>query len=289
MVTHIHMIAPSYPVSLEDVQFAKQHLESLGLQVTIPPDLLGADLLCANHDEARLSHLKAALADPGADVIWLLQGGYGLTRLIPDLFFMEKPCKEKLFIGFSDGTALHVFLNQAWNWPSIHGAGALHITKQKVGAQTIEMTLHLLKEGQHSYSLPFLNPVNDKAREMSSLTGTLIGGNLCLLTCSLGTDWQINASEKILFLEDIDERGYRVDRMLVHLQQASIFNTVKAIIFGDFVGGNEANGASLIPQVLERFSNTIHVPVFRLHGCGHGKENIPLPFNKNLDFSINLP
>ena len=212
------MIAPSYPISMEDVQFAKQHFESLGLQVTIPSDLLGADLLCANHDEARLSHLKAALADPVADIIWLLRGGYGLTRLIPDLFFMEIPRKEKLFIGFSDGTALHVFLNQAWNWTSIHGAGALQITKNTVGAQTIEKTLRLLKEGYHSNFLPSLTPANDKAKKMSSLKGTLVGGNLCLLTCSLGTNWQINASDKILFLEEIDERGYRVDRMLAHLQ-----------------------------------------------------------------------
>jgi muramoyltetrapeptide carboxypeptidase len=282
------MIAPSYPISQEDVQFAKQHFESLGLKVTIPSDLLGADLLCANHDEARLSHLKAALADPVADIIWLLKGGYGLTRLIPDLFYMEKPRKEKLFIGFSDGTALHVFLNQAWNWTSIHGATALQITKNKVGAQTIEMTLRLLREEYHSHFLPSLTPANDNAKKMSSLTGTLVGGNLCLLTCSLGTNWQINASDKILFLEEIDERGYRVDRMLAHLQQVSIFNSAKAIIFGDFVGGNEENGTSLIPQVLERFSNTIPIPVFHLSGCGHGQENIPLPFNKNLNFSINF-
>ena len=121
---------------------------------------------------------------------------------------------------------------------------------------------------------------------MSSLTGKLTGGNLCLLTCSLGTAWQTNPRDKILFLEDIDERGYRVDRMLTHLQQAQAFEGVKAIIFGDFVRGMEANGTSLIPPVLKRFAESTSIPIFSLPGCGHGAENFPLPFNMDLTFPV---
>ena len=281
---HIYLIAPSYPFPKEDVQLTKSYFEDLGMQVTAPHDLLGEDLLCANRDEIRLSHLQQALSDPTVDIIWLLYGGYGLTRLMPDLLKMKKPEKEKLFIGYSDGTALHVFLNQMWGWPSLHGVTAQQLSKARVGLQTIESTLQIIREGLHSYCPPPLHPFNERAQKLSSLSGMVIGGNLSLVKCSLGTDWQINTNGKILFLEDVCERGYSIDRMLIHLQQADIFEDVKAILLGDFVKGEEPDGRSLIPAVLEHFAEQCPIPVFRLPGYGHGEENLPLPFLSNLLF-----
>jgi muramoyltetrapeptide carboxypeptidase len=285
-IFHIHLIAPSYPLEEQDIRLTKAYFEALGMKITVPPNLLGEDLLCANKDEIRLAHLKHALNDPSADVIWLLQGGYGLTRLIPKLLSMEKPQQEKLFVGFSDGTALHVFLNQIWNWPTLHGPCAIQIAKESVGTKTREAVLSITQKGFSHYTLPTLKPYNAKARETETLSGRLIGGNLCNLGCSLGTSWQLNPLDKILFFEDIDERGYRVDRMLMHLQQANILQDAKAIIFGDFVKGDEVNGTSLVPPVLERFAENIHLPVFYLPGCGHGDENFPLPFNVHLKFYV---
>jgi muramoyltetrapeptide carboxypeptidase len=283
---HIFMIAPSYPFPPEDLALTVSYFENLGMRVTAPQDLLGPDLLCASDDTIRLSHLKQALTDPSVDVIWLLYGGYGLTPLISGLFAIQKPGKEKLFIGFSDGTALHIFLNQIWNWPSLHGACAVQIAKQKGGAQTTVLTLRIAKEGLQSYKPPALTSFNQPARSMSSLSGNVMGGNLCLLECSLGTNWHLNAKDKILFLEDVGERGYRIDRMLVHLQQARAFEGVKAILLGDFTKGEEPDGVSLVEPVLARFASNIDTPVFRLPGCGHGDKNIPLPFNTPLNFHL---
>jgi muramoyltetrapeptide carboxypeptidase len=95
----ICLIAPSYSVSEQDVSLTKLYFDTMGLKVTVPPDLLGEDLLCAHSDEMRLAHLKNALNDSSADVIWLLDGGYRLTRLIPKLFHTKKPRHEKLFMG----------------------------------------------------------------------------------------------------------------------------------------------------------------------------------------------
>lgn len=285
-MNHIFLIAPSYSLPDQDVKLTKSYFETLGLKVTILSDLLGEDLLCANKDEIRLKHLKQALSDPSIDVVWLLHGGYGLTRLIPQLLKIEKTPKDKLFIGFSDGTALHVFLNQVWNVPTLHGPCAIQIAKNQVGSQTIKETLAILREGFSTYTPPLLRPFNQKAKASPSLKGALVGGNLCILQSSLGTKWQINPSGKIVFLEDVDERGYRIDRMLVQLQQANIFKDVKAIVFGDFIGGKEPNGASLVLPVLQRFANHIDLPVFHLPNCGHGEENFPLPFNRPLEFAV---
>lgn len=286
LINHICLIAPSYTLSEEDVQLTKSHFESLGMRITVPSDLLGEDLLCANKDVTRLAHLKEALNDHPIDAIWLIQGGYGLTPLIPQLFQVAKPEKEKLFIGFSDGTALHVFLNQVWNVPTLHAPCALQIAKKRVGFQTINATLNILKTGFSDYLPPLLKPLNKQAKDMSSLTGALIGGNLSILQTSLGTNWQLNPSGKILFLEDLDERGYSVDRLLVHLKQAQILKEVKAIIFGAFIGGEEANGSSLVFPVIQRFAENINLPVYHLPDCDHGNENFPLPFNIDLKFTV---
>ncbi len=283
---HIHMIAPSYPVTEEEVKRTKDYFQELRMRVTVPPDLLGEDLLCAHQDEKRFSHLTHALNDTSVDIIWLMAGGYGLTRLIPRLFHVKKPKKEKLFIGFSDGTALHVFLNQIWGWSSLHGVTARQMGCQKVGAQTIDKTLRVMREGLQACELPSLRPLNEKAKGLSALSGRVVGGNLCLLGCSLGTKWQVDPRGKILFLEDVEERGYRVDRLLTHLQQAHIFEETKAILLGDFTGGEEADGTSLVPPVLERFAENIDVPIFSLLGCGHGKENFPLPLNRDVKFLV---
>jgi muramoyltetrapeptide carboxypeptidase len=283
---HIALIAPSSTIPEEDVILTQHYLENLGFEVTVPDDLSGEDLLCANSDEKRLFHLQNALNDSAVDVIWLLRGGYGLTRLIPDLLQMKRPEKEKLFIGFSDGTVLHLFLNQFWAWSSLHGAGANQLAKQTLGSQTIQTTLQAVKKGLSNCPLPLLHPLNQPAQKMKALQGVVTGGNLCILTCSLGTDWQINPAGRILFLEDIDERGYRIDRMLNHLDQAHVLEGVKAIIFGDFTRGFEEDGTSKILPVIHRFAESTHLPVFRVEGCGHEKENFPLPFNVEVRFEV---
>jgi muramoyltetrapeptide carboxypeptidase len=248
---------------------------------------LGNDLLCAHQDDVRFAHLQDALMDQSIDIIWLLQGGYGLTRLVPQLLSLEKPEKQKLFIGFSDGSVLHMFLNQVWDWPSLHASGASQISQKGIAESSIHETLDVVKKGISSYRPRSLQPLNAAAKKMETLTGKIVGGNLCLATCSLGTDLQVNPKDKILFLEDIGERGYRVDRFLMHLQQAHIFETVKAIIFGDFVEGEEKDGTSLVDPVLERFARETTIPVFRLPEHGHGEENFPLPFNIDLTFLVN--
>jgi muramoyltetrapeptide carboxypeptidase len=138
------MIAPSGSFPKEDVALTRSYFEAQGMKVTIPEDTLGEDLLCANQDSKRLLHLKNALTDPTVGAVMMLRGGYGLTRLIPNLLQLNKPKKEKLFIGFSDGTALHIVLNQKWGWPSVHGPGASQIAKLAVGPGTIGATLRMI-------------------------------------------------------------------------------------------------------------------------------------------------
>jgi muramoyltetrapeptide carboxypeptidase len=181
-------------------------------------------------------------------------------------------------IGFSDITLLHLWLNQRLGWPSLHAPTLLRAAKGEVEPESLALLkgwlLGTSKELRYA-----LTPLNGAARSVESLTAPVLGGNLAVLTSALATPWFSSLSDTILFLEEIDERGYRIDRMLTQLQQAGALEGVLAIVLGDFSGGEEKDGSSLVWPVLERFANSLITPVFHLKGIGHERVNNPLPLN----------
>lgn len=269
-MSRISLVAPSRSLSQEQLQATKGFLEGKGFEVFAPPEMLKPDLYLANNDSQRYYFLKNALEDPKTDIVWALAGGYGATRILHLFKKVKKPKTKKLFVGFSDATAIHLFLNQVWDWPSIHGPGAVQLINNKISPESIETILEQIKNPLASLQHLNLTPFNALAQKNKTLEGIVVGGNLTLLQCSLGTFWQVQGKKKIVLIEEVKERGYRVDRMLTHLYHAGVFHKTKAVVFGDFVDGEEADGKCFVSTVLERFSKDIQVPVFRISKVGHG-------------------
>lgn len=272
-------------------------LVSWRLVPRIPQHIYDQDLLCANSDEQRFTQLKNALLNTDSAAVWCIRGGYGSTRLMSSLIKLATPAHTKLFMGLSDITALHVFLQQKWHWATLHAPSARQIALDQIHADNISETKNILF-GQIN-SLEFLNliPLNKPATLNKTITSPIIGGNLSLIQTSIGTFWQINPQNKILFLEETNERGYQIDRMLQHFSHACLFNKVKAILLGDFLNGNEPNGESLVDPVLQRFAEQMNVPVLRCLGIGHGQVNRCLPLGiptqlilgENTSLKIEIP
>ncbi|MFM2322777.1 MAG: putative LD-carboxypeptidase [Pseudomonadota bacterium] len=266
-------------------------LKSWQLIPRISTDLFGHDLLCANSDEKRFLQLQEALFNSSSDAIWCLRGGYGCTRLIPSLLKLSAPKKCKLFIGFSDITALHLFLQQKWHWQTLHGPSINQVVNNSIDkANSDELRKIIFGElNQLEYLLKPYHQINNSSGFTGSIQAPLIGGSLTLIQASLGTDWQIETSDKILFLEDVNESAYRIDRMLQHLRQSGIFNAVKAILLGDFIYPQRINEEKLIQSVIKRFAEEQNLPVFHCPGIGHGNKNRSLPFAMPavLDFDKN--
>ena len=277
---HIDIIAPSSSVSPNDLHAVREMLLEWKLTPHIPDDLLGNDLLCANTDEQRFEHLKNALYNDISDAIWCVRGGYGCTRLLPKLAELSPPPHQKLFMGCSDITALHIFLQQQWGWSTLHAPGAKQAALKEITESDI-MAIKNRLEGTLSFNYSLI-PLNIPAQKITQINSSITVGNLSLIQASIGTFWQLNAQHKILFLEEVNERGYRIDRMLEHLRQAGIFNNIDALLLGDFIGGEEPAGNTLIEPILQRFANTCPYPVLRCKGIGHGFENHPLPFGKKV-------
>lgn len=281
----VDIIAPAGRCEPNTLKAVKNLVESWKLTPRISPQLFGTDLLCANSDENRFEQLKEALFNPSSHAVWCLRGGYGCTRLIPKLLNLPYPKISKLFIGFSDITALHLFLQQQWHWQTLHGPVAHQIASNSIDSESIQEFKKLIF-GQLPQLEFSLFPLNDAANHNRLIHSYVTGGTLTLVQTSLGTPWQIDANDKILFLEEVNEASYRIDRMLQHLQQSGVLSTVKAILFGDFVSSEKSNSRKLTQSVLKRFAQTQQFPVLHCPGIGHGQSNRGLPLATKTELDL---
>lgn len=185
-------------------------------------------------------------------------------------------------LGLSDITALHIFVQQAWQWPSLHCPSISQFALKKISDASLYSLSTLLQDSAH-YSLP-LEPMNAAAKNAQPITAPIIGGNLTLVQASLGTCWQLNADHKILLLEEVNEAAYRIDRMLHHLAQAKLFKSVKAVLFADFLIHNQTDTST--QEVLKHWAHTLTTPVLQLNNVGHGHENLSVPLGTDIQLNI---
>lgn len=269
----VEIIAPASRCTDHQLDLIKNLLTSWGLKYNAPNDIFGNDVLCANTDELRFQHLKNAILNPDSKAIICARGGYGSMRLIPELAKLPVPKQVKSFVGMSDTTALQLFFQNHWSWPSIHGA----IAPDRFSEESVAAVKTILFGDVNEVTFSNLTPLNSAAKKQAVINAEITGGNLCLVQTSLGTNWQIDSEEKIILLEEVGERGYRIDRMLEQLNQAGIFKNAKAILLGDFTKGNEPDGTSLVEPVLDRFATTCDIPILRIPNVGHESINFPIP------------
>jgi muramoyltetrapeptide carboxypeptidase len=274
----VDIVAPSSKCHPGVLEHMRHLIESWGLKCHIPEDLFGDNFLYANSDENRLKHLQYAFLNPYSKAVWCLIGGFGATKLIPGLSKMPPPPFPKKFIGFSDITALHLFLNKQWRWSTIHGPSGYQASLGKISVDSLEILKNILLNRDYSLSYDRITPLNRYAENENRMDATIIGGNLHLIQASIGTSWHIDTVDKILFIEETNERAYRVDRVLEHFKQVGIFDRVKAVFFGDFIDKGEPDGRFLLQKTLEEFAKTCKFPVLQIRGIGHGQINNPLLF-----------
>ncbi len=274
----VDVIAPGSRCSDQSLAAGVAFLERLGLRPRVPRTLFGRELLCANTDAVRFAHLSRALAAPDSRALWCVRGGYGAIRLVDRLLKLTPPSQPKLLVGYSDATTLHYLLNEHWGWPSLHGPLLDRLGAAAADAPEVGELRALLLGGCRESVYAGLRPLNASARRAHTLRARVFGGNLTVLQSLLGTALQVRAMRprQILFLEDVGERGYRIDRMLEHLRQAGALAGVAAIVFGTFTGGEERDGSTRVQEVLARFAAAQSFPVLAGLQAGHGELQRPI-------------
>lgn len=283
----IGLFAPGSAVSDGAIEKAVRQLEGWGFRVKEGSYIRERLGFLAGSDIHRLEDLHRLWADPEVRGMWALRGGYGCTRLLPMLDYKMITANPKVLIGYSDVTALLIALQQRCGLITFHGPVAVsdmtafteqHVLKMLMdgGLQTLQLSAEEQKTGDATNAY--------RVYRQGVATGILSGGNLTLLAALAGTPWQWDARGKLAFLEDIDERPYRLDRMLVQLQQSSGLDETAGLAFGIFSGCHPKPGESSLSlhETLEGHTN-INAAVY---GCsiGHVSNQWTIPLGVRATF-----
>ena len=245
-------------------------LAGWGFRPRVPADLFEGSGIVAAPDAARFRTLERAFRRSDSRVVWCARGGYGCQRLLPRLARAAVPERRKLLVGFSDVTALHVFVNQRWGWPTLHAATLADLGSGRLSQTSLDELRGVIAGRTTRLSCP-LRPLNPAARRPRSIGGRLVGGNLKTIQSLVGTPFGVRPARCILLVEDTGERGYAIDRMLVQLSQAGVLRGVRALVFGQFTGGRERDGRFVGTEVIARFAERTRFPVLAEAPFGHGE------------------
>ncbi|WP_343331002.1 LD-carboxypeptidase [Polaribacter staleyi] len=264
---------------------AKKLAESWGLKVVIGKNVFKQNNHFAGTDVERCQDFQDALDNPNIKAIWAARGGYGSVRIL-DLLdyttFMEHP---KWIIGYSDITAFHNHIHNL-GVETIHGMMASSLEEKP---EEIIKTISSFKKALFGTAISYKIPSSKYNRIPSSeiIEGQIVGGNLAILASMLGSKSQLNTDGKVLFIEEIGEYKYSIDRMLQSLKRAGYFTNVSAVIIGNMssIRKNSTKWGSTIEQlILDVVPEDI--PVFFDFPAGHEADNRAMIFGRNIKLSV---
>ena len=298
----IAMVAPAGPLDREKMELARQRLEALGFETQMHADLYRETGYLAGADEIRAEELNSAFRDKTIDAIFPGTGGYGTTRILDQLDYEVIRANPKILIGFSDITALHVAVNQMTGLVTFHspnpmwGLGnennlsplaarffwrallAEEYAQDRAGYTISATSWSATADEQWLAEHCELAPPTSFGS--GTAQGRLIGGNLSLIVATMGTPYEIITKGRVLFLEDIGEAPYRVDRMLCTLRLAGKLEGLAGAVLGQFTRRkteDTSDEVTTIDEVLESYFKPLNVPVISNFPLGHHRCNITLP------------
>ncbi len=278
----IGLISPSGPTTPtggttpETVELARRRLHGVGFRTIVGAHARDVRGYLAGADADRIADLHAMFADPKVKGILCTRGGYGAHRLLDGLDYSLIRRNPKVFIGYSDITALHLAFHTRAGFVTFHGpmTGAI---SQADPHDFLGMLRAVTRPGPLG---PLANPPG--APRIETLVpgvaeGELIGGNAALLTALMGTPYQPEFAGKILFLEDLGDHIYRLDRKLAHLRLAGVLQQVAGIVIGECCYASEPPPALSLREILEDLVVPAGKPAIYGLACGHGTYHLTFP------------
>lgn len=272
----IALVAPASPFRRDEFERGVAELHRLGFNTTYDERVFAADGFVAGSAEIRAASLRDALADARVDAIMSVRGGYGSVQVLPYLSADEWRARRTAFIGYSDVTSLHTFLNQSAGLVSIHGP----MLEGRIarGPEAYDPTTFLTALLPHPVG-EVTGPSVDVLMG-GEATGPVLGGTLTQLVASLGTPFAFAPPRgHVLFLDEVGERPYRLDRMLTQLKFAGILERAAAIVFNGLPNCDEPSGQPTARDTVRRVLSGFDGPVLFGVPSGHATtEIVTLPF-----------
>ena len=270
----VALVATARKNILPNLQPAIELLESWGLKAVIGQSIGLDNHQLAGTDAQRAADLQAQLENPEVKAIWCVRGGYGTVRMIDLVDFSVLAKQPKWIVGFSDVTVLHAHLHQL-GLASIHGLMPVNV--EKASPDALESLRKILFNEPLHYELPF-----QSENQLGTATGELIGGNLSILYSLMGSASQLDGDGKILFIEDLDEYLYHLDRMCMGLKRSGLFAQLSGVIVGTFsqMHDNEIPWGKSAYEILAEHLSPLNIPIAYHFPAGHIPDNRALAFGK---------
>ena len=286
----IGIVAPAWSFDKYKFRQGVDKLRGLGFRVKFERSIFSRYWSMAGYDKERASQINRMFADREVKAIFCAKAGYGSIRTIPYLNKNVIRRNPKIFIGYSDITIILSYIYRLGRMVVFHGpvvSGEIH---ENMNSMTLHYLLRVIMEP---------NPLGIKGfSSLKSLrrgrgTGTLVGGNMSLLVNAIGTPYDIDTDNKILFLEDVGEDLETIDHYLMHFKLAGKFRRIKGIVFGKMLGCIDRSGKKHnIKDVLNDILKDIRVPIIYGFPSGHrvpGDTNVTLPFGVSVTLDAYEP
>jgi muramoyltetrapeptide carboxypeptidase len=265
----------------EDAKPAIDLLESWGLNVKLGTTIGLDNFQLGGTDSERAADFQAQLDDENVKAIWCARGGYGTVRIIDSLDFTNFKQHPKWIMGFSDVTVLHSQLN-------VERVASLHSIMPFTVPTAPEEVKETLRQALFGETISYAIP--SKSYDVNgTASGELVGGNISILYSLLGSKSAIDTKNKILFIEDLDEYLYHIDRMMYNIKRNGYFEQVKGIIVGSMTDmhDNEIPFGQNEVQIITEIAKDFSIPIAFQFPAGHQKDNRTLILGKQVHFEVN--
>ena len=273
----IYLLSISKKIEISEMEFAIQWLKNEGYEVVLGKTIQNAYHQFSGTDQERQKDFQTALNDPNVKAIFFARGGYGAQRVIDLIDFRGFINQPKWLVGFSDITIVHNLVNQ------FYGIQTMHAPMPITMPQNTEASLKHLSQIMKGEKEP-ISFETSSYNKGASFEGQVIGGNLSILYSLLGTNNGVQTNDKILFIEDIDEYLYHIDRMMLSLKKAKKLEGLKGIIVGGFtdIKDNEIPFGFQIEEIILEHCKEYDYPIVFDAPIGHISNHIPIILGANI-------
>jgi muramoyltetrapeptide carboxypeptidase len=279
----IGLVSPAGKVAESEIKRAEDFLDAHGYRHIRAPHVVGAWHQFSSTDEKRAADFMNMLNNDEVDAIWCSRGGYGAIRLLDMIDFSLLKSQPKWLIGYSDITIFHAVLQNVYGVISIHGPMARSLKEGSYDETGMTNLWRLLNGQMPAYKLP-----THAFNRTGKAKGTLIGGNLSLLFALIGSPYDFDPEGKILFIEDVGEYLYHLDRMMRALKLSGKLKGLAGLVVGQMsdMQDNETPFGLSVSQIIADVVKEYDFPVLFDFPAGHSKQNEPLLFGAKVKLSV---
>lgn len=280
----IGIIAPARKVTQQEVHPAIKFLNGKGFMVKTSAHLYASHHQYAGTEEQRATDFMEMIEDKSVKAILCARGGYGSIRLLDHINFRKLQQNPKWVVGYSDITVFHSLLNGWYGLETIHGPMPFNFPTDGSGNESLECLVNVLMGESPTYHIS-PNPLNKEGRA----EGHLVGGNLSILYSLSGTDADINPQGKILFIEDLDEYLYHIDRMIMNLKHSGKLKNIAGLIVGGMteMKDNQTPFGSTAHEIIANAMKDYNIPVCFDFPAGHVERNLSLIMGRRVKLDVN--